>query len=71
MERLTQIDWVVLDEEYNGYNGEPREGKVTDTLREAGIGWFGNYDTLEHLWRDCVQESEELLLQSWNEETSN
>ena len=52
---LTEVDWKVLDEDYNGYDGEPKEGELTNKLAEAGIG-RGSYDIPKHIWNDCVPE---------------
>ena len=44
IEQLLTVDWNVLDDDYDGYNGEPREGVVSEDMANSGIGHCGNYD---------------------------
>ena len=43
VEWLADTEWDLLDEDCDGYNGEPREGEVSDALGDAGVGHYGAY----------------------------
>ena len=49
MEKLTYIKQEVLRDDYDGYDGESREGEVTEEMATVGIGKCGPYDIPERL----------------------
>ena len=57
VERLDDTDWDLLDEDYDGYDGEPREGEVLDDWVAAGIGHRGAHYIPQEIWKDCVPKS--------------
>ena len=69
MKRLNDTNWDLLDEEYDGYDGEPREGEVSDDLAAAGIGHCRAYDIPHEISNDCVPRSVIEQIRNWKEET--
>ena len=57
VERLLSVDWDLLDEDYEGYDGEPREGVVFEGMANARIGRRGCYDVPLKVWDGCVPQS--------------
>ena len=41
IEQLPSLDWDLLDDDYDGYDGEPREGVVSEDMADVGIGLLG------------------------------
>ena len=54
VEQSADTDWDLLDEDDDGYDGEPREGEVSDALVDAGFGHCGTYVITTTIWNDCV-----------------
>ena len=54
IEQLPSVDWDLLDDNYDGYDGEPREGVVSKDMADAGVGLCGSYDVHLEIWNDCV-----------------
>ena len=54
IEQLPSVDWVLLDDDYHGYDGEPREGVVSKYMADATIGLCGSYDVPLEIWNDYV-----------------
>ena len=44
IEQLHTLDWDLLDDAYDGYDGEPGEGVVYEDMVNARIGHCGSYD---------------------------
>ena len=67
IERLLSVDGNQLDDDYGGYNGEPREGVLSENMANAGIGHRGCYDEIRN---DCVPPSVITHIRNWKAETS-
>ena len=69
-EQPPSVDSDLLDDDYNGYDGEPREGVVSEDMADAGIGLCGSYDVPLEIWNDCVSSKVITQIRNWKAETS-
>ena len=53
-EQLPSVDWDLLDDDYDGYDGEPRERVVSENMANAGIGSCECYNVPLKIWNDFV-----------------
>ena len=67
VKRLADTNWDLLDEDYNVYDGEPREGEVSDALADGGCriwtpwGVWHSQEDLERLRpEECNRLNSEL-----------
>ena len=70
VEQMADTDWDLRDEDYDGYDGQPREGEVSEALADAGIRHCGVYDLPERFRSECVPKSVIGQIRNWKEETS-
>ena len=70
VEQLPTVDWDMLDDDYDGYDGEPRKGVVSEDMANAGFGLCGSYDVSLKIWNDCVSSAVINQIQNWKAETS-
>ena len=61
---------MLLDDDYDGYNGEPMEGVVSEDMVDAGIGLCASYDVPLEIWNDCVPSKVITQIRNWKAETS-
>ena len=54
IEQLSTVDWDLLDDDYDGYDGGPPQGVVSEDMAKAGIGHYGSYDVPMKICNDCV-----------------
>ena len=54
IEQLPSLDWDLLNDDYDGYNGEPREGVVSEDMADADSGLCGSYAVPLEISNDCV-----------------
>ena len=64
-EQLPTVDWDLLDNDYDGYDGGPREGVVSEDMANAGI-----YDVPLKIWNDHVPLEVITHMRNWKAETS-
>ena len=70
IEQLPTVDWDMLDDDYDGYDGEPREGVVSEDMANARIGHGRNYDVPLKIWNDCAPSEVITQIRIWKAETS-
>ena len=70
IEQLPTVDWDLLDDDYDGYDGEPREGVNSEDMANAGIGHRGSYDAPLKIWNACVPSEVITQIQNWKAEMS-
>ena len=68
IEQLLIVDWDLLDDDYDGYDGEPREGVVSDKMARIGHCW--SYGVPVKICNDCVPSEVNTHIRNWKAEMS-
>ena len=70
IKQLPTVDWDLLDGDYDGYDGDPREGVVSKDMANAGKRLCGSYDVHPKIWNDCVPSKVINQIRNWKAEAS-